>query len=301
MPTVLIDGSNMWYRAYTGTPLTPPGGPMLIMYNMVKKLVQNFGAHNLIFCWDSAGDGGRREIDTDYKANRKAVEGVWEHLIHGKDLLSALGLSSAIAEGFEADDAIGSLAQSIEDDILIASYDRDFYQLITDRVKVYHAARKIRGVSQPEKIITKAEAEEHFGCIPAKIPLVKAFKGDPSDNIPKLNITFGKKFKEQFFRVVGKSISLEDFYSNLEDFDADYRSKLVDFKERASLNYSLVLIRKDAPVKTEKNTLDPHAVEALCNKFQITSIKIPQWKAAVNSFSDNPTPEVEISQKTLFD
>ena len=129
-PLVLVDGSNLWYRAYTATMLDPPGGPVMICSSMLRKICEERGKHNIIMCWD-AGDGGRKALDDQYKAKRKPVAGVWDDLKWMKKMVKCLGITTAETQGFEADDTIGSLATQSDRDILISSWDKDFYQLVS--------------------------------------------------------------------------------------------------------------------------------------------------------------------------
>lgn len=294
MTQILIDGSNMWYRAYLATMLDPPGGPVMIMTNMLRKLCERFGKKNIVVCWDS-GDGGRKELDADYKAQRTPRPQLWADFISMKRMMVCLGISTAHMRGFEADDVIASLAFQTSDSVMILSYDKDFYQLVDSRIKVLQPARTIYGREQPEKIVDRDVAMEEFGCEPSKVLLHKCFKGDKSDNIPKLDIRFTKHFSNQFFKALNLSSNIDEFYSNIDLFDKKYHEKLHAFKKRAILNMKLIAFRADLDVSTQSSKLDVEAFNSLCKELEINRLRIATWEALPDEAA--PPPPV---QRGLF-
>lgn len=293
MLQILVDGSNQWYRAYTATHLDPPGGPVSIMTYMLRRICREYGKDNVIVCWD-AGDGGRKSLDPTYKAQRTSVPGVWEDIVYMKAMVDAIGVKNAHKKGYEADDICGSLAAAC-DSAMILSYDKDFYQLINDKVKVIRPERTVRGQKVPQKIVDRDSVIEEFGCAPEKLKLFKAFKGDNSDNIPKCPVRFTKKFKEQFFQLINKCNTIEDFYNNIEIFDKKYQSDLIQFKSRAILNYKLVTIHTDLDIRVEAPAVDGKQFQKLCEEMEITRLKIDDW----TSMAKEPPPPAP-TQNSLF-
>jgi DNA polymerase-1 len=291
---VFIDGSNMWYRAYTATELYRPGGPVSVMTYMLRRVCREYGINNVCICWD-AGDGGRKTLDDQYKSQRKAVEGVWEDIVYMKTMVDCLGVPNAHKKGFEADDVAGSLACQSSEKALILSYDKDFYQLVSNRINVLRPERTVRGVKVPRKIIDRDEVIEEFGTTPEKLILYKTFRGDTSDNIPKLNIRFTKKFKEPFFKVLTISNTLDEFYSHIEMFDKKYHLDLLAFKQRAAVNQQLVTIHTNLDIKVEKPKLDSNKFEVLCEELEISRLKIDDW----SKIPKEPPPPPPI-QHALF-
>jgi DNA polymerase-1 len=273
---IFIDGSNMWYRAYTATELYRPGGPVSVMTYMLRRQCRERGIDNVVVCWD-AGDGGRKAIDPDYKANRKPVEGVWEDIVYMKTMVDILGIPNTHKKGYEADDVAGSLAVQSVDDCMILSYDKDFYQLVNNRISVLRPERTLHGKKIPRKIVDRDEVIEEFGTYPDKVTLFKAFKGDSSDNIPKLPIRFMPKFKKSLFEVISLSSSLDDFYSQLSHFDEKYHEVLLDFRKRAELNLKLITINTKLDIKVERPKLDSRKFETLCEELEIKRHKIDDW------------------------
>lgn len=277
---VLIDGANMWYRAYCQAAklgLDAPGGAVSIMSYMVKKPCEKYGMDNVVICWD-AGKSGRDQIDTEYKGKRNAVPGVWEDIIYMYKMLACLGVSSAAKTGYEADDVIGSLARQASASVLILSYDKDFYQLVDDRIHVLRPGRTVQGNVIPEKIIKYNDVIEEFGCEPYKVVLFKAFRGDTSDNVPKLPIRFTKKFQKTFYEVLRISDNVDAFYANMNYFDKKYHEEFFSFKERALLNEKLILIQTDLDITVELNRLSSVDFNVLCEELEIKKLKLADWE-----------------------
>jgi DNA polymerase-1 len=290
---VLVDGANAWYRAYCQAEklgLDAPGAPVVIMSYMIKKPCIKYGKNNVIICWD-AGDSGRKLLDDAYKGKRKKTLGVWEDAVYMYKMIDCLGVANASKTGYEADDVIGSLAEQSDDPILILSYDKDFYQLVNDRIKVLRPARTIKGREFPEKIIEKNDVVEEFGCPTDKVILFKSFRGDASDNIPKLPIRFTKNFQRVFYKVLNMSSSLEGFYSKIELFDKKYHDELNSFRKRAALNYELVKIKTDLDVDVEQEKLDAGAFDNLCLELSIKRLKIIDWETI--PFDPAPPPPTQ--------
>lgn len=294
MTQVLVDGSNMWYRAYLATMLDPPGGPVMIMTNMVRKLCERFGKKNVVICWD-AGDGGRKTVDPEYKAQRTPRPELWKDFEYMKRMLACLGISTAYLDGYEADDVIASLALRDDNKRIILSYDKDFYQLVSNQISVLQPARTIYGREQPEKTVDRDIVLEEFGCEPEKILLHKCFKGDKSDNIPKLDIRFTKSFTNQFFKVLHQSGDIEEFYSNIDIFDEKYHKQLKGFKERALTNMKLVSFKTDLEVDIATTKLDANDFAALCKEIEINRLRLAAWE----SIPDEPAPPAPV-QRGLF-
>lgn len=292
---ILIDASNAWYRAYCSTFLDPPGGPVLIFTYMLRRVCNDYGKNNVTVVWDGGGSSGRKELDETYKADRKAVEGVWEDIVYAKSMVNYLGLANAVAVGFEADDVLGSLASKSPDPSLILSYDKDFYQLVNGKIGILRPERTVKGNKIPQQIIDRDAVIEEFGCPPEKVVLYKSFRGDASDNIPKISIRFTKNFSETFYRVLLGSSNLEDFYSKINDFDPKYREELLQFKERAKLNEQILKIKTELDIQVDRPKLDPPAFETLCKELEITKLKISDWESMITE-APPPAP----IQNTLF-
>ena len=285
--TLLIDSSNAWYRAWMATHLDKPGGPVMIMTYMLRRVCDRFGKQNVVICLDK-GSGGRKEIDPDYKSQRTSTPGVWEDFPFMLRMIRCLGIQIAEKDGYEADDVIGSLAKVSKQPVYIQSYDKDFYQLVDDKIRVLRPEQTVKEKKIPEKIVDRDLVMEEFGCSPEKVILCKSFLGDHSDNIPKLPIRFVKNFKEDFYKLLLKSKDVNDFYTNINLFDDKYKEDLLAFKDRALLNERLVTIQTNLDIKIKDTKLDADEFEKLCRELKITRLRVADWEAMP---AEAPPPE----------
>src|SRR5262245_23211561 len=134
---LLIDASGYVFRAYHALPSlsTSKGVPTNAVYiftRMLLKTLRDFEPTHVALAFDKSSRLGRQAIDPEYKANREAPP---EDLVPQFDLIrkvvDALNLPILEAEGWEADDVIGTLAERAEEQgfsVLVITGDKDFIQ-----------------------------------------------------------------------------------------------------------------------------------------------------------------------------
>jgi 5'-3' exonuclease len=91
-----------------------------------------------------------------------------------------LGFFVGKAPGYEADDFLAAAAHTWPGEVLVATSDRDAYQLVSDRVTILAPTR---GVSELARI-GPAEVRDRYGVEPEQVPDLIALRGDPSDKLP---------------------------------------------------------------------------------------------------------------------
>jgi DNA polymerase-1 len=209
-PVFLLDTMSFIFRAYhamqRSRPMSTRGGlPTAATYvfvNMIKKLRQDFAPLYFAAVFDVSGEvfrderartmGPLRKWNSKtqsfdevsyegYKANRAAMpEDLRRQIPYIRRALEALRIPILEAEGFEADDVIGTLAREAAEqqhEVFIVSGDKDMMQLVTPAVKILN----------PQKdnlILDPAKVMETLGVPPEKVVDVMALRGDPVDNIP---------------------------------------------------------------------------------------------------------------------
>src|ERR1043165_6981597 len=148
-PTLfLIDGSSQMYRAYhafRGKGLSNQEGhtthAVYVFVTMLRKLIADHAPTYIAASFDLAGKTFRDELVDDYKANRAAMpDDLAEQINWVHQACEAMGVPILTAEGYEADDVIGTLAQQAAAkgfEVAIVSIDKDFFQLVRDGVRVY--------------------------------------------------------------------------------------------------------------------------------------------------------------------
>ena len=206
-PVFLLDTMAFIFRAYhamqRSRPMSTRGGlPTAAIYvfvNMIKKLRQDFAPQYFAAVFDLSGEvfrderartmGPLRKWNSKtksfdevsyegYKANREAMpEDLRRQIPYIRRALEALRIPILEAQGFEADDVIGTLARQAAEQQHDVSGDKDMMQLVTPQVKILN----------PQKdnlILDPAKVTETLGVPPEKVVDVMALRGDSVDNIP---------------------------------------------------------------------------------------------------------------------
>jgi DNA polymerase-1 len=122
----------------------------------------------------------RHEAFAAYQSGRVFEESLLQQLEVLPDVVRACGFAAAKAEGYEADDFLAAAAHTWPGDVLVATSDRDAFQLVSDRVTVLQPTK---GVSEMARI-GPAGVRERYGVEPEQVPDLIALRGDPSDKLP---------------------------------------------------------------------------------------------------------------------
>jgi DNA polymerase-1 len=244
---LLIDGFNLAYRCFYATPaLTRADGfPTNALHGWVKSLWrlidQEKPAHTVVF-FDLGGSRERLELHPEYKAQRAEMPDDLSRQIPGvKTLTRLLGLAAVEIDGVESDDLLATCAvrrAEAGDDVLIVSSDKDFAQLVAERIRVLLPPPS----AQPRlgwRLLDAAGVREKFGVGPERIVDYLALIGDTSDNIPGLN-GVGPKTAIKWLERHG---DLEGILAAAATVEPErFRAPLVESAERLRLNRRLVTL-----------------------------------------------------------
>lgn len=277
-PVFLLDTMSFIFRAYHAMQRSRPmstrsGVPTAATYvfvNMIRKLRQDFAPHYFaaifeggkVFRDERAKDIGSlrkwnaktqcfEEVAYEgYKAQREAMpEDLSKQIPYIRRSLEAFRIPILEAEGFEADDVIGTLSCRASErghEVFIVSGDKDMMQLVNERVKVLN----------PQKdnlVLDPAKVEEVLGVPPEKVIDVMALRGDSVDNIPGAP-GIGDKGSVELIKEFG---SVEAVLDRAEEVKRKtYRESLQQNREAVLLSKELVTIHCNVPVE-----LDLHAME----------------------------------------
>lgn len=255
---VLIDTANFFHRAFYAFPMqltTADGAPINAVYGFAAiliSLVEELAPTHLAAALESEKEPVFREIEfPDYKATRVPKPPEEQIAFDAQIPLLLRFLSTAkvpvfAAEGFEADDVIGTIAKRVISDpateVIIASNDRDLMQLIGGRIRFYLPAVG----KQKSKMYGEKEFFEEFGFPPEQLVDYKALRGDPSDNIPGVR-GIGEKTGSELIRRYG---TLENVYRNVLELKPAVVDKLQANKDNAALSKRLATIVTDVPIET---------------------------------------------------
>ncbi len=258
-PIVLIDGMSLVFRAYHALQRTgmksQTGEPTFAVFafaNILLSLLEKHDPEAICVVFDTKEPTFRHEMYPLYKAHRDAFpEDLVPQLGRIKELIRLLGLSQLELPGFEADDIIGTIAKRESadgHDVLCVTSDKDYFQLVTDRVLVLRPGKDVAEYERYDAVRVK----EKFGVAPEHVIDVLALIGDASDNVPGVK-GVGEKTAIPLIETYG---SVEGIYDNLDKIDkASLRAKLEASRDMAALSKVLVTIHTDVPIDAKRAAL----------------------------------------------
>ena len=261
-PTMLvIDGHALAFRAFhalreaglrasTGEPTYAVFGFLSIMLNAIEERRPEYLAVSF-----DVGRTFRDDMYTDYKAGRSETpEEFHPQLRRIQQVIHALNIPIYTAEGFEADDVIGTIArqasaQNVE--TIILTGDTDTLQLVDDHVRVLLANPYAKGGKNTTLYDEAAVVERYKGLQPNQLADLRGLKGDASDNIPGVK-GIGEAGAIALLLQFG---TVENLYDQLDDAPNRYKKPLVGQREAAEFSKKLATIVCDVPVALDL----PHA------------------------------------------
>ncbi len=284
---ILIDGHSLAYRAFYGLPLYDRRGKVSFTNSRGEFTNAIYGfANMLIKAWTDekpdyiavAFDAGRTfrdDLYEPYKGTRmKMPDELAPQIDRIIQLVEAFDIPAVTAEGYEADDILGTLAtRGAADglDVLIVTGDTDAFQLIASRIRVMAPGRLWSDIA----IWDEAAVRARYGLDPAQLIDFKALKGDTSDNIPGVR-GIGEKTAQALLLAYG---TVERTYDHLGEVTPDRaRNALEAGRDMAALSKDLVTIRTAIPLDLAWEACAVHAydrgkVEALFDDLEFRSIR----------------------------
>ena len=189
-PLLIVDGDSFAHRAFHALPRSirrangQPGNLLTGFTSMLLRLCEAEQPRGVVVGWDTLFvPTYRHELLPGYQAGREFDPELLEQLDLAPGLLEAGGIVCGKAAGFEADDFLGAAVAAERKrggTSLVATSDRDAFQLVADDVTVL---QPVRGVSELARI-GPAEVRERYEVDPSQVPDFIALRGDPSDKIP---------------------------------------------------------------------------------------------------------------------
>ncbi|MEW6230798.1 MAG: DNA polymerase I [Chloroflexota bacterium] len=248
---LLLDGNSLVHRAYHAIPplTTSKGEQVNAVYGFASTLFKVLAQEKPDYVAVSfdVGRTFRHEEFDRYKAQRPEMpEDLASQFARVRQVVEALNIAVFQAEGYEADDCIGTLAaQATKEGIqtLIVTGDSDALQLIDGSVEVMTPGRKY----SEYVVYDQAAVRERYGLEPKQLIDFKGLKGDASDNVPGV-AGIGEKTAARLLQQFG---SVEGIYEHLDQVDAKTREKLEAGREALAFSKRLVTIVTDAPVKLD--------------------------------------------------
>lgn len=293
MRLLVVDGNSIVNRAFYGIrPLTTKDGQFThAIYGfltMLKKIKNAENPDAVAIAFDLRTPTFRHKAYSGYKATRKGMpEELASQMAPLKELLVLLGYKIVTCEGYEADDILGTLARTCDEngnECVLATGDRDSLQLVSDSTSVHLCTNKEDINYTPERIM------QDYGVTPKELIEIKAIQGDSSDNIPGV-AGIGPKGAGE---LIQKYHSVEYIYDHIDELDIKegMRNKLKNSKDNAILSRMLGEICCTAPIDTniESYTVDMKDADecakymarlelfSLIDKYGLNDVKIPEEK-----------------------
>ena len=176
-----IDGDSLAHRAYHALPKSIRLNALVGFAGFLQRLWESEQPQAVLVGWDSLDTPTyRHEALPAYQSGRVFEDSILEQLDLLPALVESFGFQAAKAPGYEADDFLAAAAQAWPGPVLVATSDRDAFQLVSERVTIL---QPVKGVSELARI-GPAEVRERYGVDPTQVPDFIALRGDPSDKIP---------------------------------------------------------------------------------------------------------------------
>lgn len=188
-PLLVIDGDSFAHRAYHALPKSirrdrgRPAGAILGFANRLLALYRSERPRAVLVGWDTLeAETYRHTAFADYQSGREFDDDLIEQLDLIPRFVAACGFANAKRAGYEADDFLAAAASGEErrgGTVLVASGDRDSFQLVSAKTTILYPVR----AGEMARVGPK-EVRERYGVEPKQVPDFIALRGDPSDKLP---------------------------------------------------------------------------------------------------------------------
>lgn len=312
MKLFLLDAYALIFRAYYAlirNPRFTSGGlntsAIFGFVNTLQDVLKKEQPTHIAVCFDPPGGTFRHEAYKEYKANREATpEDIKAAVPYIKRIIEAYNIPVIEMPGYEADDVIGTLAHMAHEhgvETYMMTPDKDFGQLVTDGVKIYHPGRKGGEVD----ILGVEEINAKYGFTnPLQVIDLLALMGDSVDNIPGcpgVGEVTAKKLVQQFG-------SVENLLANTDQLKGALQRKVTENVEQIKFSKFLATIKTDVPVEWDEELLrrKPANMKALNQvfkelEFRTLAVRIIEHGEANVGVKNAPSPSSALKDVSRAD
>ena len=269
----LLDAYALIYRAFFALSKRPAinskglnTSAVMGFLNTLYDVLRNEKPTHIGVAFDLHGPTMRTQEFTEYKANRETMpDDLRASIPYIVRLIEGFNIPIYAAEGYEADDVIGTLSHKAEQEGFVTymmTPDKDFGQLVTDRVLIYKPAK----FGTPAQVLGPKEICEKYGiATPTQLIDILGLWGDASDNIPGIP-GIGEKNASI---LIGKYGSVENVIAHADELKGKQQENVRNFAEQGLMSKHLATIMLDAPVTFDAEELELNApdVPALMELF----------------------------------
>jgi 5'-3' exonuclease len=282
----------MYFRAFFGVPeiTAEDGTPVNAVrgfLDFIARLVGQYDPDQLVCCWDNDWrPAWRVELLPTYKAHRVVAEVAASPDIEEVpdplevqvpiilEVLDAFGICVRGADGYEADDVIGTLATGADGPVDVVTGDRDLFQVVDDAadVRILYIAR---GVGNHERV-DNDWVRTKYGIDAAQYADFATLRGDASDGLPGV-AGIGEKtaatLLQRFESIAGLRAAVEDPSTNIAPSP---RRKIRDAAAYLEVAPTVVAVARDIDLGAQDLTLpltprDPERLIALSHEWNLES------------------------------
>ena len=256
----LLDAYALIYRAFFALSKKPAlnskglnTSAVMGFLNTLYDVLRNEKPTHIGVAFDLSAPTVRTQEYTEYKANRESMpDDLRASIPYIIRLIQGFNIPIYAAEGYEADDVIGTLSRQAEQHGFITymmTPDKDFGQLVTDKVLIYKPAK----FGLPAQVCGPKEICEKYGITtPTQLIDILGLWGDASDNIPGIP-GIGEKNASL---LIGKYGSVENVIAHADELKGKQQENVRNFAEQGLMSKHLATILLDAPVEFNEEELE---------------------------------------------
>ena len=255
----LLDAYALIYRAFfalnKNPRMTSKGlntSAIIGFLNTLYEVLKNEKPSHIGVAFDLGAPTLRTENFCDYKANREEMPpDLRASIPYIIEIIKGFNIPIYAAEGYEADDVIGTLAKKAEKAgylTYMMTPDKDFGQLVSENIFIYKPAK----FNDPATIMGPKEVCEKYGIkTPTQLIDILGLWGDASDNIPGIP-GVGEKTASKFVQEYG---SLEGLLEHTDDLKGKMKENVINFADQGRMSKMLATINTEAPVEFDAEEL----------------------------------------------
>ena len=291
---MLLDSASLYYRAFFGVPdqrtdpSQPPTNALRGFLDMIASLVTTHQPTHLVACWDN---DWRPKFRVDaiptYKTHRlldgsleaeQTPDDLAPQVPAIRDALASLGIVRLGADGYEADDVIGTLTARHKGTMAVdvVTGDRDLFQLVDDaaKVRVVYTARG--GVRDPDLVDEAFLRTKYAVASGAAYADMAVLRGDTSDGLPGV-AGIGEKTAAKLIERYGSLEALRAAVANGDpEIKGAQRTRLEAGEAYLNVAPKVVEVAPDAPVddvdmRLPAEVADPVLLSRLASELGVTS------------------------------
>ena len=255
---LILDGLNLFFRNFAMMNMVNPDGVHIGglggFFRSLGAMIRQTNPTSVYVVFDGAGSTvNRKNLLSEYKGTRnlqritnwEAFDSIEEEhdskidqIVRIIQYLKLLPVKTTILDKVEADDIIAVLAEKLVEKhnstCFIVSSDKDFLQLVTDKIILYRPMEK--------EYYTPKVVEEKLGLLPENFILYKTLLGDNSDNIPGIKGLGAKGIFKKFPELKTQSLTLDDIFeiSTRKFKDHVVYSRIIQDQARIETSYKVM-------------------------------------------------------------